>query len=293
MKKFTKVMLIIAAVLATVGLVCVVAAFGMGLTTKHFVKMIQDGRFSFDEGDLHISFGDGWKEDSDDDVFGTESADGEGMVGEVRETCSNLDVEFGAGVLDIYYDDVEYIQVKQKNIPDLKVSVKNDTLRIYEDADISIDLGIDLDDVEDRSLTIIIPNEMQFDEVELEIGASKADIKDVWAEKLAITVGAGQADVSKITAKQFDLEVGAGQTTVVQLEVEKLDVEAGLGQVNIALNGVQEDYNYEVECGIGNVVVGSTSYGGLGAEQSVKHDGATKKIRVECGIGEVRIKFKD
>ena len=139
----------------------------------------------------------------------------------------------------------------------------------------------------------MIPQEMQFEDVELEIGASKADIKDLLADKLSITVGAGQADISKITAKKLELEVGAGQATAVQLEIEKLDVEAGIGQVNIALNGVQEDYNYNVECGIGNVVVGKASYGGLGAEQNVKNDGASKEINVECGIGEVRIKFQE
>ena len=63
MKKFTKVMLIIAGVLASVGVICMVVAFGMGLTTNHFIKMIQDGRFSFDAGDFHISYDDDWKDD--------------------------------------------------------------------------------------------------------------------------------------------------------------------------------------------------------------------------------------
>ncbi|MBQ3557973.1 MAG: DUF4097 family beta strand repeat protein [Agathobacter sp.] len=289
MKKFTKVMLILAGVLATVGLICVIVAFGMGLTTEHFVKLIQDGHFSFDEGDLHISFEDDWKDELGSDILSTEEVDGETSAGEIKESVSSMDIEFAAGILDIRYDDVEYIQVTQKNIPKLKVRVKNGTLVIRDETDIHVDL----DDVEDRSLTILIPQEMQFEDVELEIGASKADIKDLLADKLSITVGAGQADISKITAKKLELEVGAGQATAVQLEIEKLDVEAGIGQVNIALNGVQEDYNYNVECGIGNVVVGKASYGGLGAEQNVKNDGASKEINVECGIGEVRIKFQE
>jgi len=289
MKKFTKVMLIIAGVFATIGVICMVVAFAMGLTTDHFIKLIQDGHFSFDEGDLHISFEDDWNDDFEGETIGTEEMDVEDGAGEIRESCENIDLEFGAGVLEICYADVEYIQVKQTNIPKLKVGVKNGTLVIRDGSDIHVDL----DDVEDRSLTILIPQDMKFKEVELEIGASKADIKNILAENLSITVGAGQADISKITAKHFELEVGAGQATAVQLEVEKLDVEAGVGQVNIALNGVQEDYNYKVECGIGNVVVGKASYGGLGAEQNVKNDGATKEISVECGIGEVKIKFQE
>jgi len=283
MKTFTKIMLIIAGVFATVGVICMVVAFAMGLTSEHLVDMVQDGRFSFDEGDLHISFGD----DTDIDIESNSEMKDESIY-TIKESCHSMDIEFGAGVLDICYDDVEYIQVKQTNIENLKVQVKNEKLYIREESDIHIDL----DDIEDRSLTILIPKDMKFEEVELEIGASKADIKDIISKDISITVGAGQADVSKLTAKEFDLEVGAGQATAVQLDVEKLNVEAGMGQVNIALNGVQEEYNYNVECGIGNVTVGSASYGGLGAEQSIKHEGATKEINVECGIGEVKIKFK-
>lgn len=289
MKKFTKVMLILAGVLTSIGVLCMVLAFAMGLTTDHFVKLIQDGHFSFDEGDLHISFGDDWKDDLGSEILSTEEVNGETVTYEIKETCHSMDIEFGAGILDIYYDDVECIQVKQKNIREFKVGVKNDTLVISEGTDVKIDI----DDVEDRRLTIVIPNEMQFQEVELEIGASQADIKDIQSENLSITVGAGQADVSKIAAKQFDLEVGAGQATVVQLSVDRLDVEAGVGRVDIELNGVQEDYNYKVECGIGNIQVGTSSYSGLGSEHEVKYDGVTKEIKVECGIGEVKIKFQE
>lgn len=290
MKTFTKIMLILAGILASVGVICMVVAFAMGLTTEHLVDMIQDGRFSFDEGDLHISFDeDDFDIDLDKDIVlesDTQTEDTE--VYTIKESCSSMDIEFGAGVLELCYSDVETIQVKHINIPNLKVKVKNNTLVISEGGDVNVDL----DDIEDRSLTILIPKDMKFEEVDLEIGASKADIRDILADDVSITVGAGQADVSQIVAKQFELEVGAGQATVVQLEVDKLNVEAGMGQVNVALNGVQEDYNYTVECGIGNVTVGSASYGGLGAEQSVKHQEATKEINVECGIGEVKIKFK-
>lgn len=285
MKIFTKVMLIIAAVFASVGVICMVVAFAMGLTTDHLTNIVQNGYVSFDAGDLHFSFG----EDQGDEILGTEVENGETTVYEIKETCKSMDIDFGAGILDIYYDDVECIQVKENNITGLRVNVKNDILHIGMDEDIYIDI----DDIDDRSLTIIIPTEMQFEEVDMEIGASQADIKDIKAESISIVVGVGQADISRITSKEFDLEVGTGQATAVQLSVDKLDVEAGLGQVNIALNGVQEDYNYNVDCGIGSVVVGKSSYGGLGAEQNVRNEGATKEINVDCGIGEVVIIFKE
>lgn len=259
MKKFTKIMLIIAGVLATIGVSCMLVAFAMGLTTGHFIQMIRDGRFSFDGGDIHISFDQDEGDDLGDEILGDE----------VKSECSSMEIEFGAGLLSVSYGDVECIQVKQKNISNLKVSVKDGILMIKEGSGINVSVN----ELEDRRLEIILPQNTQFDKVEMEIGASKADI-------------------SKLVAKELRLEVGAGQATVKELTVDKLDVEAGLGQVDIEMSGAAEEYNYDIECGIGRVVVGSDSYSGLGAEKSVKHENATKEIDVECGIGEVKIQFE-
>lgn len=287
MKKFTKIMLILAGALATIGLVCVIAAFGMGLTKNTLIHMVKNGHLSFDEEDFRTSL-DNFVSSLKEEGANTEGDSDATSNYEVNETFQDLDIEFGAGVLEVRYADVANVQVEENGISDLKVNVKENTLVIRD----STNIHINVDDINDRSLVILIPNGMQFREVDIEIGASTAEIADILADEISITVGAGEADISNLTAKQFDLEVGAGEATVVQLTVDQLDVEAGLGKVNIALNGVLEEYNYRVECGIGTVVVGTNSYSGLGAEQSVKHEGATKSIDVECGIGEVNVKFQ-
>lgn len=232
MKRFTKVMLILAGVLGLIGVICMVVAFAMGLTTTHLWDMVENGQFSFDASDLEISIGGNMT---------TEQT--------IHETCENMEIDFDAGLLEIYYDDVEEIQVKCKNIPYLETKVKNGTLEIGKKSGINIQWQ----NTEERRLTIILPKGMQFERVELEVGA-------------------GQAEVSSLIT-------------------QKLEVEVGAGQVNVELKGNQNDYNYNIECGVGNVVVGEMSYAGLGAEQSVKNEGATKEIHVECGVGQVRINF--
>lgn len=284
MKKFTKITLILAGILAAIGLVCVVVAFSRGLTTRTLIQLVRDTHFSFDDEDFHFNIG------SIGEITNTENDSDKTSNYEVTEAFQDLDIEFGAGVLEVRYEDVANVQVQEKGISNLKVDVKENTLVIRDNTNINI--GVNVDDINDRRLIILIPNGMKFQEVDMEIGASAAEITDLLANEISITVGAGEADISSITAKQFELEVGAGKATVAQLTVDELDVEAGLGEVNIALNGVQEEYNYSVECGIGTVVVGENSYSGLGAEQNVKYEGATKRINVECGIGKVKVKFQ-
>lgn len=253
MKTFTRISLILASVLGVVGLSCIIAAFAMGLNFTNIKGMIADGFFTFDSSDFDFDFGE---------------TSGESSEKIIAEDCEKMEIEFGAGQLDIYYDDVDEIQVKWVNLSNLKIEVKNGSLQIGEKG-VNLSIGVN----EERKMEIILPRGTQFELVDLEVGAGQATIKGLNTEK-------------------FDLEVGAGQVDVLDLVIEKMDLEVGAGQINAKLSGAQEDYNYKVNCGIGRVEVGSNSYGGLGAEQSVKNDDATKEMDIDCGVGEVKIQFE-
>ena len=259
MKTFTKVMLILSGVFAAIGVICIVIACSLGLTWGSFQNMVEDGKFKIDfGGNFDINF------------FGSGIHIGNGKEesgqSEIMEEVEKLDIEFGAGVLDIRYGDVEQIRIDYEYIVGFETSVKNGTLRV-EGA-----LGVG--DNSNGALTITIPYGMEFEEVRLEIGASEAKVKDIVAEKVEIDVGVGQATVSNLTAK-------------------KIDVDTGVGQLVMELVGKETDYSYNVDCGIGSVTIGSKSYAGLGASNTVKNPDATCQVDIDCGVGEVKVTFTE
>ncbi len=300
-KKITKIMLKIAGGVAIAGALCMLIAFALGMTTDGLKQMVKDGKFSFDMYDLEnkiiieISEDDSDEEKVDTDVkmdanikVKTNAEDKNERIYTTSEVFTNMEIDFGAGLLDIYYDDVDEIEIHEKNIDGLKVEVKNNTLKIKNELEVT--LG-DIDDMDNRSLAIIIPRDMVFGEVDLDIGAAQANINDISAKDISITIGAGQANISNISVDNMEMEVGAGAAIVSNLTVTNLDVEAGMGQVTVELCGAQIDYNYNVECGMGNVVVGDHSYGGVGAKHHGNNHQAGKLIDIECGMGEVVVKF--
>lgn len=268
MKKFTKVMLILAGILGTIGVICMVLAFSMGLTTSHFIKMIQDGRFSFDEGDFHISLGEEGSYDFEGEVTSTEVRGTEITTCEIEELCTSMDIDFGAGKFDIRYTDVEHIEVVFTEGIKPIVKVKNGTLVVKENTGI----GIHDNELDTSFVSIKIPRDMQFEEVEMELGASQAFVENLETKKLVLEIGAGQADVSRLI-------------------VDEMKVEVGVGQLNIAMYGNESDYNYHIECGVGTIKIGETSYSGLASAHEVYDADIKKSIDVDCGIGEVNIKF--
>ena len=81
MKKFTKISLIIATILVIVSVFCLMGSVALGLTWGTFTNMVKAGKFSFNFG-LNIGENNNFKE--------------------VTENCKNLDIELGAGVLEVY-----------------------------------------------------------------------------------------------------------------------------------------------------------------------------------------------
>lgn len=184
-----------------------------------------------------------------------------------HQSCRELDVEISAGTLNIHYDDVDEIEVEQEGVKNFSSRMDGDTLEI------SGGKGI-ISDGSKGVITITIPIGTSFDEVDLSLGA-------------------GQAHISGLCAENVNIEVGAGQAEIVGLDTRNLDAETGTGQITAELVGSETDYSYDVECGIGEIVIGEKSFGGLGKEQKITNPGSERFMDVECGIGQVTIKFQD
>lgn len=249
MKRFTKIALILASVMAGIGIICLIASLAMGLTTEMFINMVQDGKFSF--------------KFVNSSIIRTEESE---SSAEIDEECKNLDIEYGAGILKIYYDDVEQIQIKQENVTRFDSYVEDKTLYIEG--------GKGSNNNSDATLVIVLPKDMKFENVDLEIGASKADITGLKADTM-------------------NVEVGAGEASILNLDVKKLNAETGVGKLSVELTGKESDYSYSLECGIGAIEIGNNSYGGLGTEQNITNPGANRFLDIECGIGEIQINFKE
>lgn len=249
MKKFTKITLILAGVFTFVGIVCVMVSAALGLTWKGFANMVEEGRFNFSFGNQIIVSGQ--REETTQDIEG------------VR----NLEIEFGAGKLEISYTDVEKIQVKQEGVNKFECYVDDGTLHIEGNNNL-------LGNKSGGKIIIQIPKDTVFDEVEMEIGAGQATVKDLVANSVNIDVGAGEARLTGLDAKELEAHTGAGS-----IYAELVDSET--------------DYSYDAECGVGQIVIGNTSIGGLGNSKSVENAGAGKYMELDCGVGQIEVKFQN
>lgn len=250
MKKITKIALILAAVLAVIGLTCVTISVALGFTWGSFRNMVKQGEFNF-------------ALDSDP-LYEEES---KGVIQTVEEEFRDLDIEFGAGELEVSYADVEKVQVQQEDVKGFACYVEEGTLHIKGNNTLGASRT-------DGKILIQLPQNLVFDEVDMEIGA-------------------GQANLESLVANSVDIEVGAGEASLNGLDVKELNAETGAGKLYVKLVGGEVDYSYEAECGIGEVLIGQTSISGLGGSKNVVNPGANRHMDLECGVGQIHIEFQE
>lgn len=149
-------------------------------------------------------------------------------------------------------------------------------------------------------------------ELKAELGAGMVTADGFEGEKIIVTVGAGELLADRITAGIADFEIGAGHLSVEELAVSgkldlevsmgaaevagtiagDMDVECGMGEIVMSLTGSEDDHSYYVECGMGNVDVGSYSHGGVASHKSW-NAGKSSYFNINCNMGNVTVTFEE
>ena len=306
MKKFTKGMLIAAGIFAAAGIGLTAAGGVMGASMSELtgVNSLKRILWMTEWDDDHDDYDD--IDDDDDDyedrvehdgmehsaemgqknmepaVVGNESAT-DGIVYQLKYQPTKLDIELKYDELILEEGDSFCVRVYDDSGKNVTVKESSDTLKVRSTKKLS----------KNRKVCISYPEDVKLQELEIEMGAGTVYLnRDIETEKLSVEMGAGEFESKNpVTAREADLEIGTGSMTFADLSARKTDGECGLGELDLTLTGTQEDYNYDLECGVGNLDVGSDSYSGLGREKTISNKGADRKLDLECGMGNISVDF--
>lgn len=140
------------------------------------------------------------------------------------------------------------------------------------------------------TITVTIPGNMAFDEIELNMKAGKLKADQIRTKNLEVNAGAGEVNILEFQAEEAEFVCGAGSVTASGDAGKKLEADCGVGELLLNLKGVKEDYNYDLECGIGEIRCADESYSGFGKDYTIDNH-AAKNMEIECGIGQITVKY--
>ena len=110
------------------------------------------------------------------------------------------------------------------------------------------------------TITVTIPENMAFNEIELNMKAGKLKADQIRTKNLEVNAGAGEVNILEFQAEEAEFVCGAGSVTASGDAGKKLEADCGVGELLLNLKGVKEDYNYDLECGIGEIRCADESY---------------------------------
>lgn len=274
MKKMFKIIGIICGILAGVGIIFV----AIGLVNGGREEVLSDVL----ENRLSINM-EKWFDDYDDDM---NTIDKESTIrlqkNEFKIHSMEVKAKYGEVKINQWNEEDFGIQNNAKSL-NVKYEVNDGVLRI------SVSRRIGISTNHGGKVCVYIPKE-KLDSVNLSIGAGEMKCSGIYAENFKINVGAGEGKIEYSQLDTCKIDVGVGEFDVEHTTVNNMDVDCGMGEVKASLDNNYKDFNYTLKVGAGEIELGSETYKGI--SQSVKlSNGTGKNIDIDCGMGEVKIKF--
>ena len=217
---------------------------------------------------------------------------------EITSEIHSLDVRINAADFKIVSADEFSVE---SNLKYLSVSEKNGVLKIEDEPKSNSNYS-------NAILTLYVPNDVVFNDVDIENGSAKMTVDTLSANSIELKLGAGDVRFESLNASaDVDIEGGAGRITIVSGTLNDLSLEMGMGELNltaavlgesdlkfgvgesnVTLIGSKDDYKVDIEKGIGNITVDGktvTDFGGSGNGQN--------HIEIEGGVGTINLKFQE
>lgn len=257
---------------------------------KNFWKSVEEAEFDIDES---IVFNDSY----------------EVMHGDVEKfalgsSITDVNLKVGGTAFRVKESGDNQYYVEAEDVSKFQAYVEGECLYIKT-------LKASADTIDNSKVTLYVPAGNQLDSLWAELGAGQIILEDINAVRQDITVGAGQITIKDMQAQSMTVEVGMGELVATDVTVDTLNAEVGMGHmlfkgainkeaniecamgsVEVECQGIKEDFNYEIDGALGEVVIGNRQYAGVAQEQKINNN-ASKDMTLECAMGSLVIDFED
>ena len=150
-------------------------------------------------------------------------------------------------------------------------------------------------------LTIQVPEDYHFSKVTLESShsrgfsgwknvASVITVESLSADRLRLDTKAGVIKIGQAKAGTLEVESSAGSVEFAGRVDGNIYGECKAGSIRMELVGEKEDYNYDIECNVGEVNLAGESIAGL-RDRKRTDNGAGKTMNLECSTGSIQVDF--
>jgi len=314
MKKFTKVVWIIVAVLAVTGFGFVIAGSVVAGGVNVLASQLKSGDLNF--GNWH--FEDGiyyYNDDIQIDVTGLVEESVDALPGGNEESSDS----FVGNISKIEVDaDLANITVKNANVENITVRLEEGYLKYYETTVVGDTLHVKYD-MKGRNvkrgpkITIEVPEKLTLDKISVDLALGNinitelkqpieqlevhADLGDVRIEgckvnsNCTIRDALGNIVIKDSDFKTIDMDADLGNVEFKGSIDGDMLVEANMGDIDVKIDGDEEDYGVDLRTDMGKILYKDMKQSGTNASFSYVLEDAVGTITLHCDMGDVELEF--
>lgn len=215
-------------------------------------------------------------------------------VQEDFQSADSLHLKIAYGNINVSYGDK--FEVDAENIEEKRFDtrISGNTLYVEYDVNNFLDTGIwnNVTNASAPTFNITVPHSIQLDGCRIESGATNLHINGIKASDVVLETGAGNIIAKNIAFDGLTLSGGAGNSEIMGAITGDIDVGSGVGEVKLDITGNIDDYDIDMDCGVGSISINDQTYNGIGSQR--KHtSGAENNITASCGVGQIKININE
>lgn len=176
------------------------------------------------------------------DIFDKKEDNSEYVIYNLNNDLNNLNIDIAYSDLKILLGDNYKLETNNKY---LKVTEEDNTIYIKDNRKLLKRKNYDI--------TIYLPIEKYFDNLNIDSGAGKFEIEKLKANNLNLNLGAGKVNIkSLLVNNNTKIDTGAGSLIIETSKLNNLDLNMGVGEVNISsyLSGKNK-----IDAGVGSLTL--------------------------------------
>lgn len=217
---------------------------------------------------------------------------------EHSELTNYLDIDINSSNLKIkngnsFYSetnngDIEYKQdgnkliIKEKGKKWFSINKSTDLI-IYVPEDMVFN-NIDIDNGAGK----VSIDKIDTEELDLDLGAGKTVINSINSNKTSISTGAGNFIIKSGNLNDLDFDMGVGSVEITSLITGNSKIDTGVGSLKINLIGSLYDYRIKVDKGLGSVHIDNDKV----SDGKIIGNGINF-IDINGGVGSIKVNFKE
>jgi len=124
--------------------------------------------------------------------------------------------------------------------------------------------------------------------LDLEEGAGVINIENSEFQTTKISGGAGRTEIKNSTLNDLDLDTGAGEVVIKSKITGRSTIECGVGRVEVRIPNKKEEYQIQLEKGLGSILVDGEKVSG----DTIIGNGQNR-LKIEGGIGSIELSFEE